>query len=46
MIEDRLPDYLGHIHQAAADACAYVEGMSKAWFRFLEKSALAGRRAR
>jgi uncharacterized protein with HEPN domain len=29
MSNNRLPDYLAHIHQAATDACAYVEGMVK-----------------
>ena len=29
MSENRLPDYLEHIQQAAADACGFVEGMSK-----------------
>jgi uncharacterized protein with HEPN domain len=28
----RLPDYLEHMRQAAADACAYVEGINKADF--------------
>lgn len=32
MSGNRLPDYLDHIRQAATDACAYVEGMSKADF--------------
>ena len=26
MNESRLPDYLGHIRQAASDACSFVEG--------------------
>ncbi len=30
MTENRLPDYLDHIEQAAADACSFVEGMAKA----------------
>lgn len=25
----RLPDYLDHIREATANACAYTEGMSK-----------------
>jgi uncharacterized protein with HEPN domain len=29
MSENRLPDYLEHIHQAASDACRFVEGMAK-----------------
>lgn len=29
MRENRLPDYLGHIQQAAIDACSFVEGMGK-----------------
>jgi uncharacterized protein with HEPN domain len=32
MNENRLSDYLEHIRQAAAAACSYVEGMSKADF--------------
>lgn len=32
MTGNRLPDYLDHIHQAANDACAFVEGMSKTDF--------------
>ena len=32
MSESRLPDYLDHMHQAAADACSFVEGLSKAEF--------------
>jgi uncharacterized protein with HEPN domain len=27
--ENRLADYLGHIQQAATDACSFVEGSSK-----------------
>jgi uncharacterized protein with HEPN domain len=27
--ENRLPDYLGHMQQAATDACAFVEGLAK-----------------
>ncbi|SAL13059.1 hypothetical protein AWB71_00375 [Caballeronia peredens] len=30
MSENRLPDYLEHMQQAATDACAFVDGMSKA----------------
>ncbi len=26
MSENRLPDYLDHMQQAAADACSFVEG--------------------
>ena len=29
MTENRLPDYLDHIKQAATEACFFVEGMSK-----------------
>lgn len=29
MNENRLPDYLDHLQQAATDACAFVEGMGK-----------------
>lgn len=29
MRENRLPDYIDHIQQAAADACSFVEGLSK-----------------
>jgi len=29
MSEDRLPDYLDHIQQAATDACSFVEGLGK-----------------
>ena len=29
MSENRLPDYLGHIQQAAADARSFVEGLAK-----------------
>lgn len=29
MNENRLPDYLRHIQQAATDACSFVEGLSK-----------------
>lgn len=32
MSENRLPDYLDHIEQAASDACAFVKGMDKAAF--------------
>jgi uncharacterized protein with HEPN domain len=30
--ENRLPDYLDHMRQAAKDACGFVEGMDKAVF--------------
>ena len=33
MIERRLPDYLDHMQQAATDACAFAEGLSKADFK-------------
>ena len=29
MSENRLPDYLDHMLQAATDACAFVEGLAK-----------------
>lgn len=29
MTENRLPDYLGHMQQAAIDACSFVEGLNK-----------------
>ena len=29
MSENRLPDYIDHIQQAAADACGFVEGLAK-----------------
>jgi uncharacterized protein with HEPN domain len=29
MTENRLPDYIDHIQQAAADACSFVEGLAK-----------------
>jgi uncharacterized protein with HEPN domain len=29
MMENRLEDYLGHMRQAATDACTYVEGLQK-----------------
>lgn len=29
MNENRLPDYLDHMQQAAADACSFVEGLDK-----------------
>ena len=29
MSENRLPDYIDHIQQAAADACSFVEGLGK-----------------
>lgn len=29
MKENRLPDYIDHIQQAAADACSFVEGLGK-----------------
>lgn len=29
MTENRLPDYLDHLRQAATDACSFVEGLSK-----------------
>lgn len=32
MSDNRLSDYLDHMQQAAADACSFVEGLSKAEF--------------
>lgn len=32
MSDHRLPDYLDHIRQAAADACNFVEGLKKEEF--------------
>ncbi len=32
MNADRIADYLEHMQQAAADACAFVEGLDKATF--------------
>lgn len=32
MSPNRLPDYLGHMQEAATDACGFVEGMTKAAF--------------
>lgn len=29
MSENRLPDYLDHIQQAAADVCSFVDGLAK-----------------
>jgi len=29
MSENRLPDYIDHIQQAAADVCTFVEGLTK-----------------
>jgi hypothetical protein len=29
MTENRLPDYLDHMQQAAADACGFVDGLNK-----------------
>lgn len=29
MNENRLPDYLDHMQQAASDACGFVEGLAK-----------------
>lgn len=32
MSGNRLPDYLDHIQQAAADACSFIDGLSKEGF--------------
>ena len=32
MSENRLPEYLDHMRQAACDACSFVEGQSKSEF--------------
>ncbi len=29
MSENRLTDYIDHIHQAAADACSFTAGLAK-----------------
>ena len=29
MSQNRLPDYVQHMQQAAADACSFVEGLGK-----------------
>ncbi|MCW2314038.1 HepT-like ribonuclease domain-containing protein [Rhodoferax antarcticus] len=29
MNENRLPDYLDHMQQAATDACSFVDGLGK-----------------
>ena len=29
MTQNRLPDYLEHIHLAATEACTFVDGLSK-----------------
>ena len=29
MSENRLTDYIDHIHQAATDACSFTEGLAK-----------------
>ena len=36
MSENRLPDYLDHMQQAATDACCFVEGLTKEDF-FVDK---------
>lgn len=32
MNENRLADYLGHMQQAALDACGFIEGLDKVEF--------------
>jgi uncharacterized protein with HEPN domain len=32
MIENRLPDYIDHLQQAAADVCSFVDGLGKVDF--------------
>lgn len=32
MSDNRLPDYVGHMREATADACRFVEGMTKQAF--------------
>lgn len=32
MTMNRLPDYLGHIRQASADACSFIDGLDKEGF--------------
>ena len=29
MTDNRLNDYIGHIRQAASDACSFVDGLAK-----------------
>jgi len=29
MSDNRLPDYLGHMRQAAVDACSFIDGLDK-----------------
>ena len=41
MTENRLPDYIDHIQQAAADACSFVEGLSKDDFLTDKRTQLA-----
>ena len=38
MSENRLPDYLQHMRQAAADAIGFVEGMSRADFLAVKRT--------
>ncbi len=33
MKENRLPDYLNHMQEAASEACLFVQGMSQAEFQ-------------
>ncbi|MGF6289340.1 hypothetical protein [Paraburkholderia youngii] len=40
MNENRLPDYLDHMQQAATDACSFVKGQAKD--QFLVDSAPSG----
>ena len=43
MSDNRLPDYLGHMQQAATDACGFVEGLTKEDFKVIgSKSAGSG----
>jgi uncharacterized protein with HEPN domain len=50
MSENRLPDYLAHMHQAATDACAFVAGLGKTDFledkRTQQAVIMCGRRCR
>lgn len=41
MTENRLPDYLAHMRQAATEACGFVEGMSKDEFLKDKRTQLA-----
>jgi len=42
MNESRLPDYLDHMQQAAADACDFMEGLGKDGFLGDKRTQQAG----